>query len=242
MRKKYVLGIVIICICAIISACTGYDNLDGNNDKLQIATPSISDATTTTTGSVLEDPPTPESEELSGGEEPLLIIESYDEYLKFIKGVNLPTDFVSYEAISTLGEFKSFVCLSDASNNDFSSCMYNLFDESQSEFVLYVDIGSQTAITTPVSTVTTIDGNNMRSLVNSSGAGIYVASGMEYKYVAGKLLSISWSNDNVSYTLSGTSMLGDYPEDFATTAVGKMMNIQSATSVVAAVIDDATVS
>lgn len=163
------------------------------------------------------------------GEVPLLTLETYDEYLNFIGIAELPAEFVAYEDISYLGEFQSFVCLSEARVNDFSSCMYTLFDESQSEFVLYVDIGSQEAIPSE-STVTDINGSNMRSSVNSTDSGSFIVSGMEYKYVGGKLLSISWFKDNVRYTLSGDSMLGDYPESTTTTTVAKLMNIETAAS------------
>lgn len=163
------------------------------------------------------------------GEVPLLTLETYDEYLNFIGSAELPAEFVAYEEISNLGEFQLFVCLSEARLNNFSSCMYTLFDESQSEFVLYVDIGSQEAIPSE-STVTDINGSNMRSLVNSTDSGSFIVSGMEYKYVGGKLLSIAWFKDNVRYTLSGDSMLGDYPENATTTTVAKLMNIETAAS------------
>ena len=61
------------------------------------------------------------------GEVPLLTLETYDEYLNFIDNAELPAEFVAYEEISHLGEFKSFVCLSEARLNNFSSCMYTLF-------------------------------------------------------------------------------------------------------------------
>lgn len=161
------------------------------------------------------------------GEVPLLTLETYDEYLNFIGSAELPAEFVAYEEISNLGEFQSFVCLSESRINDYSSCMYTLFDESQSEFVLYVDIGSKETIPS-ASTVTTIDGSNMRSLVNSTDSGSFVVSGMEYKYVDGKLHTISWFKDNVRYTLFDS--LGDYPENTTTTAVAKLLDLETAAS------------
>lgn len=170
------------------------------------------------------------------GEVPLLTLETYDDYIKFIGKAELPAEFVMYEEISHLGEFKSFVCLSESRINDFSSCMYNLFDESQSQFFLYVDIGLQESIP-PVSTVTAVNGSNMRSLVNSTDSGSFIVSGMEYKYVGGKLLSIAWFKDNVRYTLSGVSMLGDYPENTTTTAVAKLLDLETAASCLDALLD-----
>ena len=161
------------------------------------------------------------------GEAPLLTLETYDEYLNFIGNAELPAEFVAYEDISNLGEFKSFVCLSESRINDYSSCMYTLFDESQSEFVLYVDIDSKETIPS-ASTVTTINGSNMRSLVNSTDSGSFVVSGIEYKYVGGKLLTISWFKDNVRYTLFDS--LGDYPENTTTTAVAKLLDLETAAS------------
>lgn len=172
-------------------------------------------------------PNTPGSNDVLAGERPLLTLDTYDEYLDFIGSAELPAEFVEYEDISYLGEFQSFICLSEARVNDFSSCMYTLFDESQSEFLLYVDIGSQEAIPSE-STVTAVNGNNMRSLVNSTDSGSFVVSGMEYKYLGGKLHTISWFKDNVRYTLFNS--LGDYPENTTTTAVAKLLNLETAAS------------
>lgn len=170
---------------------------------------------------------TPGNNDVLAGERPLLTLDTYDEYLDFIGSAELPAEFVMYEEISHLGEFKSFVCLSESRINDFSSCMYTLFDESQSEFVLYVDIGSQEAIPSE-STVTAVNGSNMRSLVNSTDSGSFVVSGMEYKYLGGKLHTISWFKDNVRYTLFNS--LGDYPENTTTTAVAKLLDLETAAS------------
>ena len=170
---------------------------------------------------------TPGSNDVLTGERPLLTLDTYDEYLDFIGSAELPAEFVAYEDISYLGEFQSFICLSESRINDYSSCMYTLFDESQSEFVLYVDIGSQEAIPSE-STVTAVNGSNMRSLVNSTDSGSFVVSGMEYKYLGGKLHTISWFKDNVRYTLFNS--LGDYPENTTTTAVAKLLNLETAAS------------
>jgi len=48
------------------------------------------------------------------GDRPLLNIQSYSEYKKFIKKVTLPENFIYYENIEDLGEFQGFVCLTDA--------------------------------------------------------------------------------------------------------------------------------
>lgn len=170
---------------------------------------------------------TPGSNDVLTGERPLLTLDTYDEYLDFIGSAELPAEFVEYEDISYLGEFQSFICLSEARINDYSSCMYTLFDESQSEFVLYVDIGSQEAFPSE-STVTAVNGSNMRSLVNSTDSGSFVVSGMEYKYLGGKLHTISWFKDNVRYTLFDS--LGDYPENTTTTAVAKLLDLETAAS------------
>ena len=160
-------------------------------------------------------------------EVPLLTLETYDEYVEFIESAQLPAGFLAYEDISLLGEFKSFVCLSEARLNDFSSCMYSLIDESQSEFVLYVDIDSQETVPLE-STVTAVNNSNMRFLVDSTDTGYYIVSEMKYQYVRGRLLSISWFKGNVRYTLSGD--LHTYPENVTATAVAKLLDLQTAES------------
>ena len=53
--------------------------------------------------------------------------------------------------------------------------------------------------------------------------GEFTTDGITYTYISGELLSISWINNGITYTLCGESMLSDYPTT-QSTVVGKMLN------------------
>lgn len=243
-KRKWISVILLVCVCFQICACAAWQP-QSDESKSDVQRKLQATMSTTLPSETDTDPVENDSDLFeipSTGEFPLLTIESYDAYMAFIEKSELPHDFVQYESIAQFGEFKSFVCLSDARNNDFSSCMYSLVDDSQSEFVMYIDIGDTNKDKVQLSTITSVNNANMRVLTNKTDAGTYVVAGLKYKYVAGKLLSISWTRGAVSYTLSGNSMLGDYPESATTTAVGKMLNTHTAKVFLDALDIDETVS
>ncbi len=165
------------------------------------------------------------------GETSNLTIESMREYNKMLKSTKLPTNFVEYSQISQLGEFESVVFLSDTSSGDYSSYMYNLVDSTGYAICLYVEPLEEKDTTADTdSIIAEVDRGNMRVLSQNT-KGVYVTNGITYKYVSGKLLSVSWSGAGLEYKLCGLSMLYDYPAD-SSTFVGKLMSLDNAAGAV----------
>ena len=154
----------------------------------------------------------------------LLTLSSEDEYNEFLNSNELPADFVPYDKINAIGDFEGLVILSNAYSNDYSSYMYSLVDSEGFEFVLYVDHKERESyLTDSVSNVNTTD---MRALSDDS-KGFYVYNDITYEYILGKLLSIVWEDQNIIYTLSGDTMLFEYPLTDST-FIGKMLNTDTA--------------
>ena len=162
-------------------------------------------------------------------EYPQLYFYSKEEYTEFLNSADLPDDFVSHNKIDAIGDFDALVFLSDAYHlHDYSWYMYGLVDSTGFEITLYVDPRDQVLSTkTPVSNVNKTD---MRLLPDASeNVCVYVSNNMEYTYISGKLHSISWETQNITYILCacGTPILSDYPHTDST-FVGKLLNTETA--------------
>ena len=154
---------------------------------------------------------------------------SKEAYTEFLNSAELPDNFVSHDKIDDIGDFDALVFLSEAYHlRDYSWYMYTLVDSEGFEITLYVDHRDRVLSTkTPVSNVNKTD---MRLLPDASeNVCVYVSNNMEYTYISGKLHSISWETQNITYILcaSGTPMLSDYPLTDST-FVGKMLNTETA--------------
>lgn len=157
-----------------------------------------------------------------GGERPLLTVESFEDYLKVIDTQKIPENFVQYEKINKLGEFKCLVFL----NDDNSSYMYTLADSTGYQLALYVDHNTAENDYDSADFITNVKSKDMRTL-DDKNSGIFVTNGITYRYVSGKLLSINWVDGEVSFKLSGSSMLYDYPIE-KSTFVCKLLNANEA--------------
>ncbi len=166
-----------------------------------------------------------------GGEAPLLTIESLTEYQKLLSSEKLPTDFVDYSQIESIGDFKHIVFLSDAYDGDYSWYMYDLIDSTGYELSLYVKKGDENETTEPNSTsnksVTNINQDNMRTLTDES-SGVYVHDEITYHYMYGKLTYIEWEFDAISFELAGVSSPIDKYPSTNNTFIGKLLNFGTA--------------
>ena len=227
MKKKLTVILLLCSFCLAICACS-MNVFEVNQD----------DSTETHTDHLLNEDDQEDSAEMhtdhllnevvkpQEGERPLLTLESEDAYTKFLDSVEMPADFVPCDKIDVIGAFNGLVFLSDAYANDYSSYMYTLVDSEGFEITLYVDHRDEVLST--VSSVSKVNKTNMR-LLSDTSRGVYVYNGIEYKYVSGELLSVSWKTQNITYRLcaSGTPMLSDYPLT-TSTFVGKMLNVETA--------------
>ena len=165
-----------------------------------------------------------------------LSIFDYDEYVMFVKKTMLPDYFVSYEELSEFGTFNGFVCLSDATAQDYSSLIYAFVDESGEEFSMYVNYTPKCSFAESKKTKAAIDSKNintsdMRTVkVTESQSCKYSYQGIEYVYsMHGEIMSITWYCGDIEFVLSG---IGGYPKTDKTTMVNSLFNLDTALQVV----------
>ena len=234
MKNKLTIILLFCFFCVALCACDATNEIDLNDDiqSESVHSESVhseSEQTDSThsdvTGAPLEDF-SRETSEISI-EVPLLTISSKEEYVDFLNSNQLPADFVSYDKISAIGNFKGLVILSDAYSNNYSSYMYNLVDSSGFEFVVYIDHEERESYLTDF--VSNVNKTDMRVLSDDS-KGFYVHDDITYTYISGKISSIVWKSQNIIYTLLGDAKFFNYPLTDST-FIGKMLNTNTALQV-----------
>lgn len=181
------------------------------------------------------------------GEVISLTIEDYDEYENFIyenklpesysfynesyekiceKNGGLPENFVTYDKISHIGAFDSFIYLSNVISGDNSRYMYTLIDENgynvSIKFKLNDDKPSEAE-----NILITENINDFRNL-SSEISGCVFVDDVEYTYVLGKLLSIKKVYEDITVTITGASVLSDYPTDREETFISRLLDPDTA--------------
>ena len=212
--KKLMATLVLFCLLFSMCSCKNIND----SERLNEQTNNFADSKNT---------------ENQNEEYPSVSFYSEEEYNNFIRSQKLPKNFVTYDKLSMIGDFDSLVILS-VSKGDYSSYMYSFIDASGHELTLYVnhdlsksDSGSETSLTKKPITVE-INSKDMRK-IDGENSGFYEHKGFIYKYVSGKLLSVVWVSEGVEYTLCGSMMLSDYPDN-RSTFVGKLLNLQTASA------------
>lgn len=160
-------------------------------------------------------------------EAPLLTLSSIEEYEKFIDKVRLPADFLFYEDIKEIGEFECLVIKSYYDTGEYNKVFYTLRDSEGNRLSLnYAPYDSKEEEDTSIIT-SGINAENLRKLNNTQN-GIYISNGIQYKYVSGLLLSVSWITGNYQITITGDSMLSDYPQDISGTFASALLAVETA--------------
>ena len=239
MKKKLITILLLCSLCLTICACNisapdkvNQSDSTQNDDQppTDNITPSDTNPTDTDQGNLIPDEIDKPNIEL-----PDVSFYSKEAYTEFLNSVELPDDFVSHDKIDAIGDFDALIFLSAAYQNDYSWYMYGLVDSEGFKITLYVDHRDEVLSTK--NSVSNVNKTNMRLLPDTSkNVCVYVSNNMEYTYISGKLQSLSWKTQNITYTLcaSGTPMLSDYPLT-ESTFVGKMLNTETAPQVLNAV-------
>ena len=167
------------------------------------------------------------------GEIPTRIIEDYDEYIAYISSVDIPSDFIHYDALSSIGEFEGFFFMPTRALS-LGNYAYYLKDSTGN--VLFLDVDPWTeedenewsTIKLVTSSFTATD---MRK-IDSNERGSVLYNRVRYSFRDGKLSTITWNHASVRYKLScsGYNMLGDYPSNVTNTFIGRLLNLNTATA------------
>ncbi len=198
MKQKKIVALIIL-LCILLCACdTARSYTEEHSNKAE-QTNQISEPKTEEYKSQETNEETTEQQGNSGtGEMPLITIESWKEYQALLKAGVVSDKFVDYESISMFGDFNCLVFSTDHNGNpNYNVYTYSLQNQI-CKFSMYIyEIGND-GVT--MDKITDIDANDMRTLDNDA-RGAYTANGIEYRYLTGKLFSISWVNNGTSYTL-----------------------------------------
>ena len=167
------------------------------------------------------------------GERPTLCIEKYDEYLKLVQSQVLPDAFVKYEVISGFGEFSSLVILSDFRNGKYSTYMYSLVDQTDTMLHIYIEHEKEKVNSSKIISETVVNKKDLR-VISSNDTGKFEIEGITYTYVSGELLTVSWKDGNITYTISYDTKNEDITQKPIndTTMFEKLLNIETATAVI----------
>ncbi len=149
---------------------------------------------------------------------------SYDEYVEYINEhkAQMPDNFVYYEGISIIGEFKSF----NVPFNDFEWYDYELTDRTGTKIWLNVDRDLTNDRYRLAERVKQVDSSDMRDIEPvAKGVHQYDHFGIRYGYRSdGVLETIMFDIDGLAFNITGVHR---YPND-SITIIGKLLNLDTA--------------
>ena len=158
----------------------------------------------------------------------LFRIDSYADYLKFLKEDGRSETLISYDSLKQIGKFRSFIVLS-INPEDFSQLDYSFTDSSGFTVVLtIIDLSKRESSIERLKPYSPeLEGfdnlTNLRSLGKDISGNITIED-VKYYYVKGDLLSVKWQNNNHEFILSADRYLCDYPKDVSDTFTSTLFN------------------
>ncbi len=236
MKYKKILTLMLCLSCCILTACNTVSQ-QPQDTRDTSDTDNLENNTPIENNHAVYDQPM--------GELPLLTLSSFEDYSKFIRSTELPDNFIYYDTLSDLGVFEGFVCMTDARYGDYSHCLYSVIDSSGYGLDIYIDNRKSLPYApTEATVITEINAEDMR-LSPKISKGKYTKDGIQYNYINNKLLSISWNINQTEITLCSFNddgaLLSKYPLN-AQTLLAKLLNANTAKSVVQAISNKHTVS
>lgn len=159
----------------------------------------------------------------------------YDDYLTFISTTKgLADNFITYEALNYIGDFKAFILYSPY------NYMYNIVDQNGMDVWIYID-----PISNEVSTSNIVVPNNLNDLRKiispNNKRSVYTNNNVSYCYYeSGELYEIKWETKGVLVKIAvlgrmidgayENARLSDHPTTGEETFVSKLLSTQTATS------------
>lgn len=213
MKRLFVILIPLVLFSVLLSACDSTNSLEAL----------VNEKTTCSMNETLNNQDNLGGVEPNGVEVPLLTISTLDDYNKFMSSENLPENFITYDMLKDIGDFVYLIFLSDGYNGDFTEYMYTVKDSTGYDISVYVEPSIESDVLNSNTIIAEkINRTDLRTIA-SAESGIYIYNDVKYKYVSGKLLSIAWDMDGLRCTLTGNSMLDNYP-DQNNTFMGLILN------------------
>ena len=142
---------------------------------------------------------------------------------EYIQNKGISDKIIDYSKIESLGDFEEFLILSNVAANEYFQYWYVLKDASG--FVFHITI-TDLSVREMEKYSPELDpellGSDLRTL-STSDKGYVMLNGIEYEYVAGRLLWISWEQNGYNYKITGNVFLDTYPDGYDT-PLSKLLN------------------
>ena len=229
MKNFYLLCCILATILAL-SSCASVSNVDkAESEALTVITGdnNIDQNSTSVAQNVESGEPSQFETEKEYIDIQLVTFVSLDEFEKFLIEKKINQNFINYGKISDMGEFVSFVFISDALSEDYSRGFYTLKNADGLEFGLYVEPVDRTNISSLKQIFSVQSSTDMRTL-GTEESGVYSLDGIEYIYVSGVLSSIIWESDDVMFTVLLDSNITNLQIDEMSGCLSQLLNAQTA--------------
>lgn len=125
-------------------------------------------------------------------DEPIPTYSTLEAYNIFITKAKLPSDFIYYEMLKSIGEFDSLVILTTDSG-DYSRGMYSFIDNVGNRIYLYFEPYEEVSNSKAISKIQNAE--DLRC-IDKKDSGVYIHKDLTYRYVNGSLISIEWKYEN----------------------------------------------
>lgn len=222
MKRHFIL-LSILGALLLLGACSANENTTGS-----IPTQTVPDDTTVSTTTATAPPQT--STSIAAGFYFPIGYETEDSYNAHVFTFSPAAKLMPYDTFRCLGEFESFVFLTDARFGACTDYMFSIRDPAGYNLSLYVE--PNTGTDTPHGAFGTVlpfpsDPSNLR-INNTKESCSLLLGDIQYSYNPKGLNSISWTQNGLWFTLSGSKpLMRDYPADVQS-FVGGLLNADTA--------------
>ena len=215
IRKSIIVYAIIICCSMLFSAC-GLDAVNTNITGVDESTSGVIEGT-----QEFEEP-------FDQGELSVITIQSMAEYEKFVASCDkLPSDFVAVEKLQVFGEFEELLFPAEGYYDYY---LYTLKDSTG--YMVCVSVKHNPSESTGESLTFSPETNDFRKLDAQNGnSRDYRLGDFTYHYSQGELRTISWTQKQIKFSVSGGSYkieLSDYPDGNQSTMLANLLQADKA--------------
>lgn len=219
MKKSIIAYSILICCIVLLSAC----NISSpNSDTIGIEGPAG------ITGIGESDDTLVQEETFDQGELSVIIIKTLAEYEKFVATCKeLPGDFVEAEQLQSFGQFEELLF---PAKGYYDYYLYTLKDSTG--YMVSVSVKHNPSESAVEAVSFSSETSDFRKLENPNDhSRDYRLGEMTYHYSQGKLRTISWTQNQIRYSISGGAYeieLSEYPYNESSTMLGKLLQANTA--------------
>ena len=195
-----------------------------NTSTAPVQTTQITVASTTKTA-------TAKTEETTGsvasGCEISVTIEDYDEYVSFITSMGMPDSFMTYEELSFLGNFQTFICEPFTTGDECKEYIYVVEDDNGYSVMLSIELAEKELVTENY--IFMSDNISDYRFVEYDNVVHSIVNDLKYSYARGKLFAITalFGNIKIVMTISG-GRFENYPVNGEDTFMSKLLSADTA--------------